>query len=110
MWTTFFLTNGELAARAYALAPVPRRSVSPVADVARVEIVDPRRAATLRTHRRASSEPRDPGQNEWRAPKRPGVELPDARPIMKAQRVFVDPELVAQWEQEERNCKNVGTR
>jgi hypothetical protein len=71
-------------------------------DAARVEIIDPRRAPTLRDDRPRSTGPRDPHQREWRAPKPPGIELPDGRPIMKAQRIYVDDELLEQWEAEAR--------
>ena len=100
-----FQSNGEPAARAYVVVRLPSPIVAPVVELARVEIVDPRRTATLRSDRPRGAGPRDPKQKAWHAPKRPGVELPDGRPIMKAQRVFVDPELVDQWEQEERNSK-----
>ena len=105
-----FQSNGEPVARAYAIVRVPSPIVVPPVELARVEIVDPRRTATLRSDRPRAPGPRNPMQNAWHAPKRPGVELPDGRPIMKTQRVFVDPELVNQWEQEERNSKAAGTR
>jgi hypothetical protein len=105
-----FQSNGELIVRAYAIASVRPRIVAPLIEVARVEIVDPRRTATLRDDRPRGPGPRDPAQNEWRAPKPPGIELPDRRPIMKTQRFFIDPELFEQWEQEEQSPKRTGTR
>jgi hypothetical protein len=42
----------------------------------------------------------------WRAPRPPGVERPDGRPIHKAQRFFVDPELYERWEREEEARKS----
>lgn len=103
-------SNGEPAARAYAIVAVRPRIVAPPVEVARVEILDPRRTATLRGDRPRGPGPRDPAQKEWRAPKPPGIELPDGRPIMKTQRFFIDPELFEQWEQEERIHKASGTR
>jgi hypothetical protein len=105
-----FQTNGELAARAYAIVPVPSPIVAPLVELVRVEILDPRRTATLRSDRPRGHGPRDPAQTEWRGPKPLGVELPDGRPIMKTQRIFIDPELDDQWEQEERNGKAAGIR
>jgi hypothetical protein len=105
-----FQSNGEPVARAYAIVRVPSSVVAPIVELTRVEIVDPRRTATLRSDRPRSPGPREPTQKARPAPKRPGIELPDGRPIMKTQRIFVDPELVEQWEQEERNSKVAGTR
>ena len=105
-----FQTNGEPVARAYAIVRVPSPIVPPVVELARVEILDPRRAVTLHGDRARGRGPRDPAQKEWRGAKRPRVELPDGRPILKTQRVFVDPELIELWEQEERNSKAAGIR
>jgi hypothetical protein len=105
-----FQTNGESIARAYAIVRVPSPIAAPLVELARVEIVDPRRTVTLRVDRPQGLGPRDPAQNEWRGAKRLRVELPDGRPILKTQRIFVDPELVEQWEQEERTSKAAGMR
>jgi hypothetical protein len=105
-----FQTNGEPTARAYAIVRVPSPIAAPLVELARVEIVDPRRTVTLRVDRPRGPGPRDPAQKEWRGAKRLRVELPDGRPILKTQRVFVDPELIEQWEQEERNSKTAGIR
>jgi hypothetical protein len=105
-----FLTNGEPVARAYAIVRVPSPIAAPLVELSRVEILDPRRTATLRSDRPRGPGPRDPKQNAWPGLKRPGVELPDGRPILKTQRIFVDPELIEQWQQEERNSKAAGTR
>jgi hypothetical protein len=105
-----FLTNGEPVARAYAIVRVPSPIAAPLVELSRVEILDPRRTATLRSDRPRGPGPRDPRQKAWQGQKRPGVELPDGRPIMKTQRIFVDPELIDQWDQEERNSKAAGTR
>ena len=105
-----FQTNGEPVARAYAIVRVPSPIVAPLVELARVEILDPRRTVTLRVDRPQGPGPRDPAQHAWRGAKRLRIELPDGRPILKTQRVFVDPELVEQWEQEERNRKIAGIR
>ena len=105
-----FQTNGEPVARAYAIVRLPSPIVAPLVELSRVEILDPRRTVTLRGDRPRGPGPRDPRQKAWQGEKRLSVELPDGRPIMKTQRVFVDPELVDQWEQEERNSKTAGTR
>lgn len=105
-----FQTNGDLAARAYAVGRPPPPIVPPVVEIERVEILDPRRTVTLLSDRPRCPGARDPAQMEWRGVKPLRVELPDGRPIMKAQRVFVDPDLVEQWEQEEQNGRRAGTR
>jgi hypothetical protein len=37
----------------------------------------------------------------WRAASPSSVEMPERRPVHKAKRFFVDPELYEQWEREE---------
>lgn len=95
-----FRSNGEPSARAYAAFWAPRHA-RPIPERARVEIRDPRRVVTLRADRPRGRGPRDPDQMTWRAPRPLGVETPDGRPLHKAQRFFVDPELYERWEQEE---------
>jgi hypothetical protein len=95
-----FRSNGEISARAYATFWAPQHA-GPIPESARVEIRDPRRVATLRSDRRRGPGARDPEQTTWRAPKPLEVESPDGRPVHKAQRFFVDPELYARWEREE---------
>jgi hypothetical protein len=95
-------SNGEPAARAHAIATVPPPAAMPLGETERVEITDPRRTPTLRDDRPRGPGPRDPDQKEWRAPKPPSVELPDGRPIMKAQRIYIDDELLEQWAAEAR--------
>jgi hypothetical protein len=95
-----FRSNGEDSARAYAAFPVPRQTGS-APEIARVVIRDPRRVATLRSERRRGPGPRDPEQTTWQGPRPLEVETPDGRPVHKAQRFFVDPELYEQWKREE---------
>jgi hypothetical protein len=95
-----FRSNGEDSARAYAIGRVPRHA-GPLPERARVEICDPRRVATLRPDQRRGSGPRDPEQTTWRGPRPLEVERPDGRPVHKAQRFFVDPELYALWERDD---------
>jgi hypothetical protein len=79
---------------------VPRTQPPPPIPEARVLIVDPHETETL-TGPPSSSGPRNLEHVVLLAPKPPGVELPDGRPIMKAQRIIIDPELLMQWEREE---------
>ena len=102
-----FRSNGEPSVRAYAVGWVPR-CTGPIQERARVEIRDPRRVVTLRSDRPRGPSPRDPEQMTWRAPSPLRVETPDARPVHKAQRFFVDPELYEQWEREE-DARKSGT-
>lgn len=95
-----FRSNGEMSARAYAAFWVPRHT-GPVPERARVEIRDPRRVATLRADRPRPLGPRDPAQMTWHAASPLEVETPDDRPVHKAQRFFVDPELYERWEREQ---------
>ena len=95
-----FRSNGEPSARAYAVGWVPRCTL-PIQEKARVEIRDPRRVVTLRADRSRPRSPRDSEQITWRAPGPLSVETPDGRPVHKAQRFLVDPELYEQWEREE---------
>ena len=99
-----FRSNGEPSARAYAVGWVQRRTW-PIQEKARVEIRDPRRVVTLRTDRLRPPSPRNPEQTTWRAPSPLSVEMPDGRPVHKAQRFFVDTELYEQWEREEATRK-----
>jgi hypothetical protein len=91
---------GEPETRAYAEITVPRTQPPPPMPEARVLIVDPQETDTL-TGPPSSSGPRNPEQRVFSAPKPPSVELPDGRPIWKAQRIIIDPELLEQWEREE---------
>ena len=67
----------------------------------RVIVFDPRRTPTLPLIAvRCGSAPRNPEQTEWKPSEGTGIELPDGLPMTEVQRVFVDPELIAQWESE----------
>jgi len=96
-------SNGENEARAYTTADVPRSHPEPITETERVQIVDPRHTLTVPSGVPcAGSAPRNPNQKVWALPKPAGIELPDQRPATKAQRVFLDPALVAQWRAEAR--------
>jgi hypothetical protein len=70
-----------------------------VPDAERVIIVDPRRAPTLPSDRPKGAGARAPDQMKRPEPSN-GIELPDGRPLMKTQRVWIDPALIAQWKAE----------
>ena len=94
-------SNGENEARAYAVIDLrpSRREAAP--EVERVRIIDPRHASTVRRCVPGTgSGPRNAAQMAWRPSKPPGIELPDALPATKAQRVLIDPELIAEWRAE----------
>jgi hypothetical protein len=93
-------SNGENEARAHAWITVPASPAAPALDAERVVVVDPRRTATISGPPRSSG-PRNLEQKVWPAPKAPGIELPDRRPLTKAQRFWIDPELLVEWEREE---------
>lgn len=94
-------SNGQNEARAYASAEVRRSHPAPVMESERVQIVDPRHTLTLPSGPPCfGSAPRNPDQKVWALPRPAGIELPDRRPATKAQRVVLDPELVAQWRAE----------
>jgi hypothetical protein len=94
-------TAGELQATGYAVirpSAASSRSRAPETHAARVVIVDPRWTET-RAEPMVRSQPRNPDQKIW-PPPAPGIELPDRRPLTKAQRIWIDPDLLAQWNQE----------
>ncbi len=96
-------SNGENVARVYAKVELRASPPEPVLATERVQIVDPRNTSTLPGGPPSSrAAPRNPEQKVFPAPKPPGIELPDALPATKAQRVLLDPELVAQWRAEAR--------
>jgi hypothetical protein len=75
---------------------------SPVPEAERVVIVDPRRTATTPTsQQQGGGGPRAPDQLRLPEPST-GIELPDGRPLTKAQRVWVDPEVIERWKAEDR--------
>jgi hypothetical protein len=92
-------SNGELSARGYAVVEVRRGAPEPPVAPERVVIVRPTQTAT-RTGPRAGSGPRAPDQQTWPPQKGPAIVLPDGRPLTKAQRFWIDPELLAQWDAE----------
>ncbi len=100
MRPTILRSNGENEVRVHAWVTVrPSRFAPPVEDE-RVVLVDPRRTETVSGPVQCSG-PRNPEQKVWPAPRAPGIELPDGRPLMKAQRIWIDPELLERWEREE---------
>lgn len=94
-------SNGENVARVFVRLEIPASPPGPAMQIERVQIVDPRHTATMPGGPPSSRpEPRNPEQMVFPAPKPPGVDLPDALPATKAQRVLLDPELIAQWRAE----------
>jgi hypothetical protein len=94
-------SNGQNEARAYAVVVVPPAHPEPEEDLERVQIVDPRHATTAVTGGApAGSGPRNPEQRSPSPAKPPEIDLPDALPATKAQRVLIDPEVVARWRAE----------
>jgi hypothetical protein len=105
--TTTIRSAGEPSMRGHACFVLPEPEPEPgPEETARVVITDPRSAAT-RSGPPSGSGPRNPAQAAWRAPQPPGVELPDGLPLTKAQRFWIDPELLAAWEDEERRKQAV---
>ena len=100
--TTTIRSDGEPSMRGHACFALPGRAPEPEPeDGERVVITDPRATSTL-AGAPSGAGPRDPDQGAWPPPKPPGIELPDGRPLTKAQRFWIDPELLATWDDEER--------
>ena len=97
-----YRSNGEDSLRAYVTCDVPRFAAPPPEPEPRVVLADPHLTATAE-RRVASSGPRNADERVWPRPKTPGVQMPDARPLSKAQRFIIDPDLMAQWEDEARS-------
>jgi len=96
-------SNGENELRAYAVILLRPSPVDAIAEIERVRIIDPRHTSTVRRGSPGKgSGPRNAAQMTWCPPKPPGIELPDALPATKAQRVIIDPELLATWRAEAR--------
>jgi hypothetical protein len=93
-------SNGETMARAYIELVVPSCRPEPPTLLERVVLVDPRHTVTLSGPPKGAGA-RNPDQRVFPTPKAPGIEMPDARPLMKAQRFWIDPELLEQWDREE---------
>jgi hypothetical protein len=100
-------SNGEHEARAYAQGTVPALRAPPRIEEERVVLTDPRRTETV-SGSPAGAGPRNLNERVWPPPEAPGIELPDARPLTKAQRFWIDPELLEQWEQEEAERRRAG--
>jgi hypothetical protein len=95
------ISDGRNEARAYAKVVVHSSRPEPSVEMERVQIVDPRLTSTVQLGTpSAGSGPRNPEQTVWAQPEPPAVDLPDRLPVTKAQRVFIDPELVARWRAE----------
>jgi hypothetical protein len=92
-------SHGRNEARAYAVLDVPPARPEPPMAEERVLVVDPRTTSTVRAARAASS-PRNADQKAWPLPPPPAIDLPDGLPATEAQRVHIDPELVARWRAE----------
>lgn len=94
-------SNGENEVRAYAVIDLRPSRREAALEMERVRIVDPRHTSTVRRGSLGTgSGPRNAAQVAWRPPNPPGIELPDALPATKAQRVLIDPELIATWRAE----------
>lgn len=94
-------SNGETKLALY-VAPYapPAGAPGAVDDGERVTLCDPRSTETVELRALALRRgPRNPEQRTLRSPE-PRVELPDGRPLTRAQRVLVPPELMARWRRE----------
>jgi hypothetical protein len=88
-------SDGEDEARAYAEAEVPEPSLTPTMEMDRVQVVDPRRAPTMRREDMLkASGPRAPEQTAPSAPATPGVEAPLGLPGNKLQPLLFDQEFL----------------
>lgn len=92
-------SNGQKEARVYTVMPLPSSPPAPAVEIERVRLLDPRQTSTVVSGTSASTGPRNPEQRLAQQVA-PGVDLPDGLPATKAQRVLLDPELVAQWRAE----------
>jgi hypothetical protein len=97
--TTIIKTNGDPFARAYALVEVRPGAPEPGVPLERVLLIRPTQTVT-RTGARAGAGPRAPHQRAWPPEKGAAVVLPDGRPLTKAQRFWIDPDLFARWDAE----------
>jgi hypothetical protein len=99
-------SNGEASLRGYVVATVPRPAAAPAVADERVIVTDPRRTPTVSGPPRGAGA-RNSDETVWPRPEAPAIELPDGRPLNKAQRFWIDPELIARWdlEVEERRRK-----
>jgi hypothetical protein len=93
-------SDGALSHRGYAMVEARRASPEPTMAHERIVLVNPTQTAT-RTGLRAGAGPRNPEQMAWPPPKGPAIVLPDGRPLTKAQRFWIDPDLFTRWDAEE---------
>ena len=97
-----YRSNGEDSTRAYVVCAVPRLQAPPDDEPeARVVLADPRLTATAKRGA-ITSGPRNADERIWPRPKTPGIQMPDARPLNKAQHFILDPDLLAQSDEEAR--------
>ncbi|WP_437732384.1 hypothetical protein [Sorangium sp. So ce1335] len=91
-------SQGEDAARAYAVGEVAPRPLHPTVEMERVHIEDPRRVPPPRADARRGGGARNPDQ---RAPLAdvgaPGVAMPEGLPVTKRQPIVIDSEILAEW-------------
>ena len=104
---TILRSNGENTACAYTWVAIPEPGLVPSTNAERVVLCDPRDADTM-ARSPQSSGPRNPAQRVPLVPKQPGIELPDNRPLTKAQRFWIDPELLVKWDREEAERRRGG--
>lgn len=78
------------------------RKEHPAVESARVQLLNPAEVPAPGDARVKGAGPRNPDQRTAPVAKGPCVELPDGRPVMKAQRIWIDPELLLKWEEEHR--------
>jgi hypothetical protein len=101
--STILQSNGQREARAYTLVTVPALRPEPHLEQERVVVCAPRDVRTAPSSARvAGAGPRNADQVVWPPPGPPALDLPDGLPATKAQRVYIDPALVAQWRAEAR--------
>ena len=97
-------SEGQSQASAYVEVEVPPSRVEPTLDMQRVELLEP--SETPEPPHDAppkSTGPRNPHQTRAPTDKdEPRIELPEGLPLTAAQRVFVPPELAAEWREEAR--------
>jgi hypothetical protein len=92
-----YRSNGADSARAYVVCSMPTYAPPPAEAEERVIVCDPSLAATLRDGP-ISSGPRNANEKVWPRPKAPAVQMPDGRPLDKAQHFILDPDLLAEWD------------
>jgi hypothetical protein len=92
-------SDGALSLRGYAVVEVRPASPEPTRPRDRIVLVSPTQTAT-RTGQRTGAGPRNPQQIAWPPPKGPAIVLPDGRPLTKAQRFWIDPDLFTRWDAE----------